>query len=552
MNRLLLIIILATLTTLVANASRVDRRTAQKTAQVLLSRLHHSDVSVSELTESDGIKDRLALNRIDTPQFYIFNSSDDAGFVIVSGDDALPLVLGYSDTSSFPSDGDLPPALEAYLDFCRERIDDLRSQGAPSLASTPSLTAGTTVVEPLCSALWGQGSPYNDLCPEKRLVGCVALAMAEIMHKWQWPETGTGRMSYISPAGLLTTDFSQSQYDWTNMQISGNTSDASKAAVSKLCYDCGVAVKMQYGEEGSSSHIEYATRALAKYFRYKASTIDIYYRDAITSQDAWNARLKAELDAGRPVLYAAAAPNISVGHAFVVDGYDTDFNLHVNWGWTGRYNGYFAISTLDPTGDYHFTIEHHMTCGIQPDIDGSDTQLQQLHVYLDEAPVAKETEVSVTDSFTVVGKRITNYTVTSAINAMVGLCDVNGQFIEPLDSVCSNEEFFIGFGNTLLSYDFKVRLPDRQLADGYYTLRLFFQENGFKGWQLPCVTGGNHLNAVYLYVDNGKVTFGKIPTPVAAISIDKTAPHGIFNLAGQRSSHLMPGINIVGGKKIKQ
>jgi hypothetical protein len=46
---------------------------------------------------------------------------------------------------------------------------------------------------------WGQGSPYNDQCPnltpgedERVKVGCVATAMAMTMYYWQWPVTGEG------------------------------------------------------------------------------------------------------------------------------------------------------------------------------------------------------------------------------------------------------------------------------------------------------------------------------------------------------------------------
>jgi len=46
---------------------------------------------------------------------------------------------------------------------------------------------------------WGQGSPYNDQCPnltpavdERTLVGCGATAMAQIMYYWKWPNTGQG------------------------------------------------------------------------------------------------------------------------------------------------------------------------------------------------------------------------------------------------------------------------------------------------------------------------------------------------------------------------
>jgi hypothetical protein len=51
---------------------------------------------------------------------------------------------------------------------------------------------------------WRQGSPYNDLCPqltpaadEHTKVGCVAIAMSQIMYYWKWPNTGVGNGSTV-------------------------------------------------------------------------------------------------------------------------------------------------------------------------------------------------------------------------------------------------------------------------------------------------------------------------------------------------------------------
>lgn len=48
-------------------------------------------------------------------------------------------------------------------------------------------------------SLWHQGTPYNDQCPlhpqgpdDHTVVGCVALAMAQLMYYWQWPDAGQG------------------------------------------------------------------------------------------------------------------------------------------------------------------------------------------------------------------------------------------------------------------------------------------------------------------------------------------------------------------------
>jgi len=53
---------------------------------------------------------------------------------------------------------------------------------------------------------WGQGSPFNDLCPEltpgvdeHTVVGCGGTAIAQIMYYWKWPPSGTGYREKDSP-----------------------------------------------------------------------------------------------------------------------------------------------------------------------------------------------------------------------------------------------------------------------------------------------------------------------------------------------------------------
>ena len=46
--------------------------------------------------------------------------------------------------------------------------------------------------------------------------------------------------------------------------------------------------------------------------------------------------IKEVADALTDILYVT----YGAGHAFVVDGYDGDY-FHINWGWSGIYNGWY-------------------------------------------------------------------------------------------------------------------------------------------------------------------------------------------------------------------
>ena len=108
-----------------------------------------------------------------------------AGFVIVSAIDNGSPVVGYSTTSSFPSNPDHP--LLSWL------IPSWYAKGSSATPKKIMQNSGSStdrMVLPLTSARWGQGDPWNRFCPsdstaKRALVGCVAVAMSQIMEKWQ-------------------------------------------------------------------------------------------------------------------------------------------------------------------------------------------------------------------------------------------------------------------------------------------------------------------------------------------------------------------------------
>ena len=207
-------------------------------------------------------------------------------------------------------------------------------------------------VEPLITALWGQGCYYNEKCPEDEngecghaVTGCVATAMAQIMHYWGYPENGTGSYSY-TPSGYPEqyVDFGSTTYNWSNMpnRLYASSTSEQIDAVATLSWHCGVAVKMSYGPNASGAFSGWVRFALTDYFGYSNELSYEYranYPDAI-----WKAKLKDCLNLGRPIYYSGSGA--SSGHAFVCDGYDASEMFHFNWGWSGMSNGYFAIGAL--------------------------------------------------------------------------------------------------------------------------------------------------------------------------------------------------------------
>jgi len=313
--------------------------------------------------------------------FYIF-SFPKGGFVIVSADDEANPIIGYSLTSPATNKIDNPVIISRFDRYAKQinyaakaklNKSDVKAEWKQILEG--SVSKGIKGAGPLLQTTWDQSPYYNQLCPTGTPTGCVATAMSQIMRYHNWPATGNGWHKYVHATyGSLFANFQGTDYDWANMPTSlssGNTI-AEKIAVAELCYHAGVSVNMNYATNGSGAYSPDVLYALTSYFKYDPTTINIYTFN-VAQQTDWINRVKAEIDAGRPVYYSGSS-QADGGHAWVCDGYDgsTD-KLHINWGWGGYYNGYFAANAMNPD-TYSFSEQNSMITGIKP---GISTQKMQ-------------------------------------------------------------------------------------------------------------------------------------------------------------------------------
>lgn len=319
---------------------------------------------------------------------HIFASTDSSGFVIVSADDRVRPILGYSESNSFDAEN-MPANLRDWLMGYEMQIQYAKDNNiAPSkdvVSEWNTLYEGgiivpksTKSVGALISTRWDQSPYYNALCPynqytgEQTVTGCVATAMAQIMKYWNYPTYGRYFHSYNSTFGTLTAEFGWTTYDWTNMpiQLTAASSSAQINAVATLMYHCGVSVDMNYGfavDGGSGALPEYIAPALVNYFRYDDGA-ELVQKTNYTN-NSWIAMLKTELDAGRPIFYAGFGEG---GHAFICDGYNNNNYFHFNWGWSGYCDGNYSLSDLTPgtggtgAGNGSYTINQQAVIGIKP------------------------------------------------------------------------------------------------------------------------------------------------------------------------------------------
>jgi PKD repeat protein len=197
----------------------------------------------------------------------------------------------------------------------------------------------------------------------------VATAMSQIMRYWSYPAKGTGSSSYNSGAtyGVLSANYNH-PYRWANMPLtSPNSSDTDLA---RLMSDAGISVQMNYSPSGSGAYVITADDPSAcaqisyvNYFNYSPAIID--GEAAFTDATAWQDTLENELNHSRPIQYVGADPSAG-GHTWVCDGYDASNNFHMNWGWSGADDGWFALNNLSPGGSYHFSQNIEALMGIMP------------------------------------------------------------------------------------------------------------------------------------------------------------------------------------------
>ncbi len=296
--------------------------------------------------------------------FYVFNIKG-GGWIIIAGDDRAKQVLAYGDQGNI-SMNDLPGNMKGYLNMLKGQIETAQAytgKTVPVKAAKRSATIG-----PLLKTNWGQGEPMNRQCPMngsvRTSVGCAPLAMAQIMYYWKYPTQvdavpgySISWNQYMSelPATTFDYDLILDSYHIYNPETGGISlgtyTDEEANEVAKLSRYCGQACKSRYGNSGTTGtgSYTYDQRDAFKLFGFNEGMQLIgkdpaFYCDNSNkySIEEWVELINTELEAGRPIPYH----DTYEGHAWVLDGIDVDGKVHMNWGFYGKFNGWWEIDAL--------------------------------------------------------------------------------------------------------------------------------------------------------------------------------------------------------------
>ena len=321
-----------------------------------------------------------------TTSAYTLYQTRQGDFAVIAADDRLPAVLavgnGQPSVTSQPN-----PGFEWFCSSIEQVSRILTSRGTTFTTTLPDPAKYPAKVDALITSQWGQDAPYSYWCPTGYgeicddytpdvvhcCVGCVATALAQIVRYYRFPAHAAGTADFMIGDKVTSASF-DATFDWDNMLDTypeGQYTETQGRAVALLSYVCGLISGMTYAtnESGSSNHS--ALEGAKNYFGY-SNDAEIVVRSDYSEPD-WMDMVYNELSHQRPLYYQGVYVNfipstglVAAGHSFIIDGYNEQGLVHVNWGWYGNYDGYFDIALLDVRG-LQFNSYQDMVINFVPD-----------------------------------------------------------------------------------------------------------------------------------------------------------------------------------------
>ena len=352
---------------------------------------------------ASNVKMRLnyaAMNLKGETDYYVFNRDGGQGYVIVSGDDMVDPVLAYNDRGSFDIN-QAPEPVKIMFERYQKSLDLMR-KNPQDVNQTPSLRMNPNGVAPLFLNEYGEGphwhqfAPYNNYFPvyngEHCYAGCVPIAVSHILKGLQFPAYGNGSNTFHYELGgqikTATANFNHS-YKYRNMRNAYTESSTNWQDCAQMIFDVAVALQARFSTSSTNVSYDQIIKGMVAYFDYNPN-MQFLQKERYTDAD-WREMVYTELDEGRPVLYFGyrtvlndGTQNAHVGHAFVMDGYDSEGRVRIIWGFQPEeYNSWFSFDLLSPRiyGDtpYEhdeykegFNADQYAIMGIRPSEEGEN------------------------------------------------------------------------------------------------------------------------------------------------------------------------------------
>jgi hypothetical protein len=345
--------------------------------------------------------------------------------------------------------------------------DDSQDDGdffEPDEDLPPETPNPAAVVNPLLKTKWNQGNPYNLMLPmngnTRILTSCDITAMAQIIKYHNYAQGSGVSAPYTTSFGasIPAINFANVNFDWGNMLDRYTRADPGteqeQNAVANLMYH----VKVAFWDTGAYDRV--FTNFLG-YDRDIERHYRVYYND-----DDWEAIIKKQLDDDLPVYYRSSRDGGS--HAFVVDGYDGTGKFHVNWGWSGAYDGWYSLDALKPREGRDYNSGHAIITNIKPDEGGTGNNIMALRNFS-----SSESSVVQNEVFTI-SIRLRGVSYFSGGHVGAALVDTNSEIIEVIGTRTRSS---LHPSTTSSTYTINCFVPDSVNA-GQYSLMAVLRPTG--------------------------------------------------------------------------
>ncbi len=457
--------------------------------------------------------------------------------MVLANDDAIEAVIGVSN-KPYTNDTNINPAFQWYLRAANAAIASRLASGhGYSGAIAPSAPLPDHV-DPLIETRWQQEAPFNnDVQKDDKgkpyLVGCVAITMTQIMRYYKYPAVGKGSNSYSMNGETLSADFSASPYQWDKMlpvYDKGKYTDEEAKAVSELMRQVGISVNMDYKPGFSSSYTMSAQNALINYFGYNPD-MNRYTRNYYSEQE-WMDMVYKKLSEKRSIYYSGNDSKWENGHAFVIDGYNAEGKVHVNWGWGGYQDGFFDIGILTPARS-NYSYYQDMIVGIQPKQQGA--WMSHLTLYYGSQLTIEEFSKR---AISMGEAKVWNVSSTPVNGTLALVIEGNGQ---QHNLKTTNYQAKDSYWNSI-SWQ-RIIIPS-DLPDGDYQIYLRFKDERDANWQVVRAEYGKH-NSVVINIAKGTFTikdnrtnYDWLTAIEAPTVSDAEAPVCVYDLQGHKLMQL--------------
>ena len=326
------------------------------------------------------------LNETRATSAYTLYQTRQGDFAMIAADDRLPAVLAVGNGQASVT-AQSNPGFEWFCSGIEQVSRILTSRDMTFTTTLPDPTKYPAKVDALITSQWGQDAPYSYWCPTGYgeicddytpdvvhcCVGCVATALAQLTRYYHFPDHAAGTANFMIGDKDASTSF-DATFDWDNMldtYTEGQYTETQGRAVALLSYVCGLVSWMNYGTNESGSSNLAALAGAQNYFGYSKDAAIVVRSDY--SEPDWMDMVYNELSHRRPLYYQGVYVNfdpsvglMAAGHSFLIDGYNEQGLVHVNWGWYGNYDGYFDIALLDVRG-LQFNAYQDMAINFVPD-----------------------------------------------------------------------------------------------------------------------------------------------------------------------------------------